>query len=195
MLPLDALELLSDETHRLFPGRFAERAVPTRRSSHPIAHIVLAQHRETGLWRLAHASVGRPWLLAFARFLHRAPRPLAVAGPFAPPRPGPVLVNPTLPDERPGQAVPVLGEVVAEAPLHAGRALVRGVLLDPGRSDPEEMLVFDVEVDLATDAAVGADRAGDFVGLANGIGAEPLLGNELEDRAGGTHPDALAAPG
>ena len=45
------------------------------------------------------------------------------------------------------------------------------------------------------DAAVGTDGADHLVGRADRLRSEALLGDELEDRAGGADPDALAAPG
>jgi hypothetical protein len=89
----------------------------------------------------------------------------------------------------------MLREVVTEASLHAGGALVRGVLLDPGRGHPHDLVVLHLQVELAADPAVGTDRADHLVGGAHRVRAETLLGDELEDGAGGTDPDALAAPG
>src|SRR2546430_11982711 len=63
----------------------------------------------------------------------------------------------------PYQSVAVLREVVAEATLHAGRSLVRGVQLDVGRRHANDFVVRDVKVDLAADAAVGTHGANDFV--------------------------------
>src|SRR4051812_44020554 len=52
-----------------------------------------------------------------------------------------------------------------------------------------------MDVELAPHPTVGADGANHFVGLADRLGTEALLGDELEDGAGGTHPNALSAPG
>ena len=50
------------------------------------------------------------------------------------------VADPPSPDQRSGQPVAMLGEVVPEAALHAGGALVRGALLDPGRGDPHQLV-------------------------------------------------------
>ena len=123
------------------------------------------------------------------------PGPLAVPGPLAGPHPLLAVVHPALPDQRRHQPVPVHREVVPEPALHAGGALVRGGLLDPGRRHPHDLVALHLQIDLAADAAVGADRARHLVRRADRLGAEPLLGDELEDRARGADPDALAAPG
>src|SRR4029077_9440453 len=111
------------------------------------------------------------------------------------PDPATFLLGPALPDQRSGEPVTVLGEVVAEASLHAGGALVGTPLLDPGRGDPHDLAILHLEIDLAADAAVGTNRAGDGVRLPHRLRAEALLGDELEDGAGGTDANALAAPG
>src|SRR6266576_5425772 len=90
------------------------------------------------------------------------------------------------------QPVPVLGEIVAEAALHAGRALVGCVQLDVGRGDAHDFVVGNVQVDLASDAAVRTDRAHDPLRMSDLLGREPLPRHHLEDRAGGTDADALS---
>ena len=117
-----------------------------------------------------------------------------MARPLAGPHPLPAVVRPPLADERHHEPVPVHREVVAEPALHAGRPLIGRVLLDGGRGDPHDLVALDVDVELAADAAVGADAADDLVGVADGLGAEALLGDELEDGTGGADADALAAP-
>ena len=89
----------------------------------------------------------------------------------------------------------MLREVVAEPPLHAGRADVGRVLLDPRAGDPHHLLVGDVEVHLAPHAAVGADGTDHPVGLRDLEAGEPLGRQHLVDGPGGADPDALAAPG
>src|SRR4029077_19724859 len=131
-------------------------------------------------------------LVPLARFLHGAPRPLAVPRRLALPDPATFLLGPALPDQRSGEPVTVLGEVVAEASLHAGGALIGTPLLDPGRGDPHDLAILHLQIDLAADAAVGTNRAGDGVRLPHRLRAEALLGDELEDGAGGT--DANARP-
>src|SRR6185295_8549653 len=77
----------------------------------------------------------------------------------------------------------------------AGRALVGRGLLDPGRGDPHDRVVLDVEVELTSHGAVRTHRPDDPVRFAERVTAETLFGNELEDGAGGTDSYALAAPG
>ena len=88
----------------------------------------------------------------------------------------------------------VLREIVAEPTLDARRALVRRVQLDVRGRDADHLAVRHVEIDLTTDAAVRADRANGSFGMADLVGREPLARHRLEDGAGRTHPDALAAP-
>ena len=54
----------------------------------------------------------------------------------------------------------MLGEVVPEPALHAGRPLVRAVRLDPGRRDPQDPVTLRLDVDLAPHTAIGAHRPG-----------------------------------
>ena len=88
----------------------------------------------------------------------------------------------------------VLGEVVAEATLHARRPLIRGVELNVGGRHAGDLPAGDVQVDLAADAAIGADGAHDPLGGADLLVGEALQGQGLEDRASGTDAHALAAP-
>ena len=103
--------------------------------------------------------------------------------------------HPALPDERLGQPVGVLREVVAEAALHAGGAHVRGVLLDPRAGHAHDRVVAHVQVHLTADAAVRADRAYHALGRRDLPVAEALAGQDLVDGPGRAHPYALAAPG
>ena len=89
----------------------------------------------------------------------------------------------------------MLREVVAEAALDAGRALVRRVQLDVGGGDAEHLVVGNVEIHLAADAAVRTHGANDLVRAADLLRGEALPGHHLEDGAGGAHPYAFAAPG
>ena len=195
VLALDAEQLLRGEAHRLFPGGLAEGVVPLGGGAGAVAHVAVAHDREAGLRRLAHAALRRAGLLRAAHLLDGEPRPLAVPRRLARPAPRAAFLHPALPDQRDGQPVAVLREVGAEAPLHAGAPLVGGVLLDPGRRDADHLAVLHVQVHLAADAAVGADRPGDGVRMPDRLRAEPLAGNHLEDGAGGADADALAAPG
>ena len=88
----------------------------------------------------------------------------------------------------------MLGEIVAEPALHAGGTLVGCVQLDVGGGDADDLVVRNVQVDLAADAAVGTDRAHDLFRMSDLLGGEPLPRHHLKDRAGGTDADALAAP-
>src|SRR5258705_5345587 len=88
----------------------------------------------------------------------------------------------------------MLGKVVAEAALHAGGALVGCVQLDIGGGDADDFVVGNVQVHLAADAAIRADRAHDLVRMPDLLGREPLPRHHLEDRAGGANSDALSAP-
>ena len=88
----------------------------------------------------------------------------------------------------------MLREVVAEATLHAGRSLVRGVQLDVGRRHANDFVVRDVKVDLAADAAVGTHGANDFLGMTDLLGSEPLLRHHLENRARRADANAFTTP-
>src|SRR2546425_9284097 len=88
----------------------------------------------------------------------------------------------------------MLGKVIPEAPLHAGGALIGGVQLDIGRSDADDFVVGDMQVHLTAHPAVWTDQAHDFVRVSDLLGREPLPRHDLEDRAGGTDANALAAP-
>jgi len=57
------------------------------------------------------------------------------------------------------------------------------------------LVVGNVQVDLATDAAVRTNRADDFVRMADLLGCEALPRHHLEDRARRTDANALPAPG
>ena len=89
----------------------------------------------------------------------------------------------------------MLREIVAVPPLHAGRALVGRVLLDPGAGHAEDRVVADVEVHLAAHAAIRAHAADHALGRGDLGGEEPFAGEDLVDGTGRAHPDALAAPG
>ncbi len=88
----------------------------------------------------------------------------------------------------------MLREVVAEPPLHAGRAVVRRVGFDVGRGDTRDLAIGHVEVHLAADAAVRTHAADHALGPADLFGREALPRHHLEDRAGWADADALAAP-
>ncbi len=88
----------------------------------------------------------------------------------------------------------MLGKVVPEAALHAGRALIGGVELDIGRGDADDLVARDVQVHLAPDTAVWADRADRLVRMENLRGREPLARHHLEDRAGRADAHAFATP-
>src|SRR5439155_11496818 len=138
--------------------------------------------RRSRLRPLALGFDGLPWPAAALRSLPAVPHP------------APTVPHPALADQGPGEPVVVLREVVAEAPLHAGRALVGGVELDVRGGDPRDPASGHVQVDLATDAAVRADGADDPLGAADLGGSETLPRQGLEDGSGGAYADALAAP-
>src|SRR5438552_1258740 len=108
------------------------------------------------------------------------------------PAPSPFLPAPSY--QRLGEPVAMLREVVPEPPLHAGGPLVGCVQLDVGGGDAHDMVVGNVEVDLATYAAIRTNRAHHLLRMPDLLGREPLPRHHLEDRAGGTDADALAAP-
>src|SRR6478736_365308 len=193
---LEPRELLGDQAHRLLPGPFAEGAVPGIGGRDAIADVILAESdrepRLRGFSRGAHRGLRLPLL---ATLFNGVPRPFAVPRRLPGPDPLGAVVLPPLPDQRMGEAVAVLGEVVAEAPLHAGGALVRGLLLDPRRGDTDHLAPLRRHVELASDPAVGTDGAGDLLGGTDRLLAEALAGDELEDGTGGADADALAAPG
>ena len=87
-------------------------------------------------------------------------------------------------DQRRRQPVPVIHVVEAEAALDAEPAVVGRAVL---AVDPEDLVVLDVEGELAADAAVGADA----VDLLGGLLLADLLGGH--QRAGGAGLDAFAA--
>ena len=191
----DAKELLGGEAHRLIPGGLAERLVPLRRGGAPVPHVAVFHQPLPGLGRLAHLSGGRPGLPRLALLRDGGPGARAVAGLLAGPDPAAVQSHPHPADERLHQAIAVLGEVVAEAALDAGGALVGGPLLDPRRGHPHHLVATGMDVDLASDAAVRTDRAHHAIGMPDLARLELPARHHLEDRAGGADPDALAAPG
>ncbi len=195
VLPLDPEEFLRREAQRLLPGGLPERVVPLGRGGGAVAHVAVAHHREPRLRRLPDASLGGTGLPCAAELLDGGPGPLAVPGELAGPAPPSLLAHPPLADQRHGEAVAVLGKVRPEPPFHAGAPLVRRVLLDPGARDPHQLAVLHVQVHLAADPAVGADRAGDRVRSPHRLLAEALAREHLEDGPRGADADALAAPG
>src|SRR6185503_3733446 len=64
-----------------------------------------------------------------------------------------------------------------------------------GRGDAHELVAGDVQIELAADAAVGADRAHHFLRMPHLLRREPLARHDLEDRARRADANALAAPG
>src|SRR4029077_11748756 len=179
------------------PRRLAERLVPRRGRGHPVANVqVHALEQRQIAHRLAHgprrARGLRPLTFAFDGL----PGTAAAVGPRPPP-PDPVasVFHPAFANQRLGQAVVVLREIVAEPTLDARRALIGRVQLDVRGRDAGHRLVRHVEIHLAPYAAVRADRADRPLRVADLFGREPLARHHLEDGARRTHPDALAAPG
>src|SRR5438876_936287 len=74
----------------------------------------------------------------------RSRAPFGTVGSFPHPAPNPLLPAPSY--QRPSEAVAVLREIVAEAALHAGGALVGGVQLDVGGRDADDLVVGNVQV-------------------------------------------------
>src|SRR5207244_13070954 len=101
---------------------------------------------------------------------------------------------PALADRRLRESIVVRGKVVAEPALDAGRALVGSVELDVRRGDAHDLVADDVQIHLAADAAVGADRADRLVRVEDLSGREPLARHHLEDRARRAYSHTLAAP-
>ena len=89
----------------------------------------------------------------------------------------------------------MLHEVGAEAPLHAGATLVRGVLLDPGRGDPHHLAVASPPGRAGIRRRSTGRPSGHGIGVPDRLRAEALAGNDVVDGAGGTDANALAAPG
>src|SRR5256885_687120 len=144
----------------------------------------------------ALTAVGARRLRVLALALDGLPRPAPSIRPgAAAPGPAALLLLPALADQRLREAVVVLGKVVAEATLHAGRALIGSVELDVRRGDAHDLVAGHVQVHLAADAAVRADRADRLVRVEHLLGREPLARHHLENRAGRADPHTLAAPG
>src|SRR5262249_2309400 len=156
-----APELLRHQLQGLVPGRFAERLVPGGRCRGAVADVLgdaVDERQVTQL--LAHRARrrGRAVLLGFlADGAPRAAAPGVSGGTFV--DPAAAFLRPAASDQRPGEPVAVLGEVVAEAALHASRTHVGRVVFDPRAGDAHDRVVADVQVHLAADAAVGAHRA------------------------------------
>jgi hypothetical protein len=132
VLVTDAEDLLGREAERFLPTRLPEGTVPASGGGHPIAYVVIVQLPQSGEGWLAHLAERRPGFLAPAHLLDGEPGALSTPGPLAGPDPLTVVTHPTFADQRDGESVAMLGKIVAEAALDAGRALVWGRLLDPG---------------------------------------------------------------
>ena len=193
----DAQQLLRGELEGLVPGRLAERLVPRRRRSPAVADVQVEPLEQRQLaQRLADRARRARRLRGLAFTLDRLPRPAAAFPARRPaPRPATALLYPPLPNQRLGEPVAMLREVVAEPSLHARRALIRSVQLDIGRRDPEDLVVGHVQVDLTPDTAVGAHGPDHAVRTADALRRKALLRHYLEDRTGGADAYALAAPG
>ena len=194
---LDPQQLLRRQLQRVVPGRLAERRVPVLRRRHAIADVQIEpfQQRERA-HRLAGGTRWCARLGAAALSLDGAPgtgAPLRAFAAFPDPPSG--FLDPAPADQRFGQAIAMLREVVTETPLHASRSLVGRVQFDVGGRDPNEGVTGDVQIDLATDAAVGADRPHDLLGVPDLLGREALARHHLEDRARRADANTLATPG
>src|SRR6266576_65174 len=194
---LDPPQLLRGQFERLLPGRLTERRIPVvgSRDAVPDVHVQPLEQRQ-----LAHALAGgarrRTRLRAPSLGFDRPPRPRAPLGAGrALPDPAAALFGPAFSDQGPGESVPVLGEVVAEAPFHTGGALIRRVQLDVGRGDADDLVGRDVQIHLASHAAVRTDGPHDFLRVPDLFGREALARHHLEDRSRRADADAFAAPG
>jgi hypothetical protein len=87
----------------------------------------------------------------------------------------------------------MLCEVASESPFDAGRPLVRGDFLDIRRSDTGNLIVLDVQIDLASDATVGAHRPHHVVGTHPRL-PETISGHDLEDCTGWADANTFPAP-
>src|SRR2546429_1364733 len=196
-LALDAHQLLHRELHRLVPGSLAERLVPGRRRGHAVAQVQLQPREQRQIAPGFADRARRPRRLRVLTLsLDGLPRTAAaLRARRSAPYPAAGLFEPTPTDEGLCQTVVMFGEIVAEATLHARRALVGGVELDVGRGDAYDLVARDVQVHLTPDAAVGAHRPDRALRPADLLRREPLPRHHLENGAGGAHTDALTAPG
>src|SRR6266566_1861713 len=193
---LDPEQLLGRQLERFLPGGLTERRVPVLRRRDAVADVQVQPLEQR---QRAHALAGGArWRAGLGPLSFRFDRPpwsrapFAAVGSFPDPAPNPLLPAPSY--QRPSEAVAVLQEIVAEAALHAGGALVGGVQLDVGGRDADDLVVGNVQVHLTADAAIRADRAHDLVRVSDLLGGEPLARHHLEDRAGGTDANTFAAP-
>ena len=195
-LAFQAQELLRRELEGLIPRGLAERLVPGRRGRDPVPNVqVHALQQRQVAHRLSHRARRARRLRVLALPLDGLPRPAPAIRTAAPaPDPAAPLLLPALADQRLREAIVVLGKVVTEPALHARRALVGSVELDVRRGDAHDLVADDVQIHLAADAAVGADRADRLVRVEDLRGREPLARHHLEDRARRAYPHTLAAP-
>src|ERR1041385_336954 len=149
-LGFDAQQLLRRQLHCLFPGGFAERRVPVGRRRDAVADVQVEplEQRQLADFLSGRARRGAG-LGSLALPLNRPPRTAAsLSSGAALPDPATSLLGPAFSDQRLGEPIAMLREVVAEPAFHAGRALVRRVQLDVGRGDAQDFVVSDVQVDL-----------------------------------------------
>src|SRR5438128_11620361 len=193
---LQAQQLLRRELRRLLPRGLAERLVPGRRGRHAVANVqVHALEQRQVAHRLARRARRARRLRVLALTLDGLPRPAPAILPRpAAPNPAALLLLPALADQRLREAIAVLGKVVAESAFDAGGALVGSVELDVRRGDAHGLAAGEVQVHLAADAAVRADRADRLVRMADLLWREPLARHHLEDRTRRAYPHTLAAP-
>src|SRR5512140_2918097 len=85
-------------------------------------------------------------------------------------------------------------EVETEAALHARRPDVRRRLLDPRASHALDVVAAHLEIDLASDTAIGTHTSHLAHGLTERLGAHLGERDDVVDRAGGAHAHALSAP-
>src|SRR6185312_2453964 len=90
------------------------------------------------------------------------------------PDPAALLLLSAPADQRLREAIVVLGKVVPEPALHAGRVLIGRIQLDVRRGDAHDLVAHDVQIHLAPDPAVRADRTDRLVRVEDLRGREPL---------------------
>ena len=118
---LDSKQLLRRQLHRFVPGCFPEWRVPVRRCRDAIADVhVEALEQRQGAHGLPSGARRRAGLGAAAFALDGPPGPRATLRAGRPlPDPALALFDPSLPDQRPSQAITMLREIVAETALDA----------------------------------------------------------------------------
>ncbi len=216
MRVVEPAQLLGGEIERFLPGGFAEGGEPVWGCGDPVARVaesgvgIVACARERGADRFGAGVDPSEWIRARAVVLglatlgsHRAPRSPAAAPTRVERRVDARVVvplaggvaHPPAADEWARQSVAVQREVGPESPFDAGRALVRRRFFYPWRRHPRDLIVADLEIELAPHRAVGADRAHLGGRRLHRPGAELRHREDVVDRPRRADPHALPAPG